>query len=326
MQQRQLTIWTNAKLPAEADKKLTLAVAPHKLIYAAEMSSLNLNSSPPDQQLEDADVALGQPDPEQIMRSRKLKWVHLTTAGYTPYDRDDLRGALQSRFGALTTSSGVYDEPCAQHALAMMMAFARQLPNSLTTQLTDRTWPAVERRRRSFLLNGQTAILCGYGEIAKRLCELLAPFQMNLIGVRRRSRGNESIRLIHESQLLDYLPTADHVINVLPSNASTNEYFNSSKIEAMKPGAYFYNIGRGATVDQHGLAKSLTSGAIAGAYLDVMTPEPLPSDHALWTAPNCYITPHSAGGYDGEMMGLVNHFLENLSRYVSDSYLLNRII
>ncbi len=326
MQQRQLSIWTNAKLPVEANKKLIFAVAPHKLIYAAEMSSLNLHSSPPDQQLEDADVALGQPDPEQIMQSRKLKWVHLTTAGYTPYDRDDLRITLQTRQGALTTSSGVYDEPCAQHVLGMMMAFARQLPHSLSTQLTDRTWPAVERRRQSFLLNGQTAVLFGFGEIAKRLCELLAPFQMNLIGVRRRSRGNESIQLIDESQLVNTLPIADHLINVLPSNASTAEYFDSFKFSLMKQGAYFYNIGRGATVDQHCLAASLKSGALAGAYLDVMEPEPLPSDHALWNTPNCFITPHSAGGYDGEMMGLVNHFLENLSRYTSKAPLLNRVI
>ena len=94
----------------------------------------------------------------------------------------------------------------------------------------------------------------------------------------------------------------------------------------MKRGAYFYNIGRGATVDQNCLIQSLNSGALAGAYLDVMTPEPLPSDHPLWHAPNCLITPHSAGGFDAEMMSLVNHFLENLSRYSSNLPMLNRIV
>lgn len=326
MHQRQLNIWTNAKLPAEAAAQLSTAIAPHKLLYASEMSSLNLSSSPADLLLETADIAVGQPDPEQVLRMPNLKWIHLTTAGYTAYDRDDLKAALKERNGAMTTSSGVYDEPCAQHALGMMMAFARQLPNSLVTQITDRSWPAAERRRQSFLLNGQTAILFGYGEIAKRLSELLSPFRMQLIGLRRQARGNEPIQLIEESQLKDFLPKADHVINLLPSNGSTAEYFDASKFQLMKRGAYFYNIGRGATVDQNCLIQSLNSGALAGAYLDVMTPEPLPSDHPLWHAPNCLITPHSAGGFDAEMMSLVNHFLENLSRYSSNLPMLNRIV
>ena len=73
MEQRQFTIWTNAKLPIEASEKLATAVAPHRLLYAAEMSSLNLTASPPDLQLAEADIALGQPDTEQIIRSPRLR-------------------------------------------------------------------------------------------------------------------------------------------------------------------------------------------------------------------------------------------------------------
>ena len=230
------------------------------------------------------------------------------------------------RDATLTTSSGVYDEPCAQHVLAMMMAFARGLPESLALQMTNRSWPAAERRCKSFLLNGQTALICGYGEIAARLCELLQPFGMKLIGVRRRSRGNESIQVIEESKLTEYLPRADHIINVLPANASTTGYFDSLRFEMMKEGAYFFNVGRGGTVDQDSLANALKSNRLAGAYLDVTTPEPLPADHALWSLPNCYITPHTAGGFNGEMIGLVDHFLENLQRFTSGVQLLNQII
>ena len=190
MKQSQFTIWTNAKLPSDAADKLAKSIAPHRLLYASEMSSVNLIASPPDLQLAEADIAFGQPDADQIIRLPKLQWVHLTTAGYTPYDREDLRDELRTRDASLTTSSGVYDEPCAQHLLAMMMAFARGLPDSLAIQFTNRSWPAAERRRQSFLLNGQTTLICGFGEIAARLCELLQPFNMKLIGVRRRSRGN----------------------------------------------------------------------------------------------------------------------------------------
>ncbi len=325
MEQQHFTIWTNAKLPVEQSELLAGSVLPHRLLYAAEMSSLNLKTCPPDLQLAQADIAFGQPDADQIIRTPKLKWIHLTTAGYTPYDRDDLREELRSRNASLTTSSGVYDEPCAQHVLAMMMAFARRLPESLLTQKTDCAWPAADRRQLSFLLNGQTALIVGYGEIAARLCELLAPFRMKLIGVRRRIRGDESIHLIQESQIAEYLPQADHVINVLPANASTMAYFDAGRFQRMKRDAYFYNIGRGSTVDQEALEQALRSGVLAGAYLDVMTPEPLPSGHALWRTPNCYITPHSAGGYNLEMTGLVEHFIENLRRFGSGQILLNRI-
>ena len=326
MKQHPFTIWTNAKLPVDAAERLSASVSPHRLLYGANLSSLNLNASPPDLQLAQADIAFGQPDSDQIIRSPRLRWIHLTTAGYTPYDRSDLRDELLARDASMTSSSGVYDEPCAQHALAMMMAFARQLPESHIVQTTDCSWPDVERRNKSFLLNGQTVIICGFGEIAIRLCELLAPFRMKMIGVRRRARGNESVPIINESQLADYLPLADHVINILPANKTTLGYFDARKLQSMKRGAYFCNIGRGATVDQIALEIALRSGHLAGAYLDVMTPEPLPPDHALWTTPNCLITPHSAGGYDGEMMGLVDHFLENLHRFSSGVPLLNRII
>ena len=326
MNQQPFTIWTNAELSIEATDRLNSSVSPHRLLYSANMSSLNLDLGPPDLQLAEADIAFGQPDPEQIIRSPKLRWIHLTTAGYTPYDRSDLRSELRTRDASMTSSSGVYDEPCAQHVLAMMMAFARQLPDSQTVQATDHSWPDTERRRTSFLMNGQTAMIFGFGEIAIRLCELLAPFRMNLIGVRRRARGNESIQIIDESQIGDFLPIADHVINILPANTTTVGYFDSRKFQAMQPSAFFYNIGRGATVDQVALEEALRAGRLASAYLDVMTPEPLPPGHALWDTPNCFITPHSAGGYDGEMMGLVDHFLENLHRFSTRAPLLNRII
>jgi phosphoglycerate dehydrogenase-like enzyme len=94
----------------------------------------------------------------------------------------------------------------------------------------------------------------------------------------------------------------------------------------MKSDAVFYNIGRGQTVDQAALAEALNGGRLAGAYLDVTDPEPLPAGHALWTARNCYITPHTAGGHEDEFERLVRHFLENLARYERGEPLRDRVI
>jgi len=321
-----LTIWTNANFPDEVRSALAANVAPHRLIYAGEKSRSNLAAAPVDPQLAAADIAFGQPDAEQAMRLDNLKWIHLTSAGYTAYDRDDFKTALRARGAILTTSSGVYDDPCAQHALAMMMAFARRLPESLKTQFGDRAWHWTRRRSESFLLNGQTALLFGFGAIAIRLCELLAPFRMSLIGVRRTVKGDEPVRIITGGQVAEFLPQADHVIDLLPGNQSTTRYFDEGRFRQMKPGAIFYNIGRGSTVDQEALLAALERGSLAGAYLDVTTPEPLPPDHPLWSAPNCFITPHTAGGQMREQHDLVEHFLENLRRFVGGRELLDRIV
>jgi phosphoglycerate dehydrogenase-like enzyme len=326
MTQEALTIWTNAKFPDEVRAGLAANVAPHRLLYATEANESNLAAAPVDRRLATADVAFGQPDAEQAMRLDNLKWIHLTSAGYTAYDRDDFKTTLRARGAMLTTSSGVYDDPCAQHALAMMMAFARRLPESLKSQFGDRAWRWTRRRSESFLLNSQTALLFGFGAIAIRLCELLAPFRMNLIGVRRTVKGDEPVRIITEEQVAEFLPQADHVIDLLPGNPSTMKYFGEDMFRRMKPGAIFYNIGRGSTVDQEALLEALERGSLAGAYLDVTTPEPLPPDHPLWGAPNCYITPHSAGGQIHEQHELVGHFLENLRRFVSGRELLDRIV
>jgi phosphoglycerate dehydrogenase-like enzyme len=116
------------------------------------------------------------------------------------------------------------------------------------------------------------------------------------------------------------------VINILPENAGTIRLFDRRRFGATKPGAVFYNIGRGTTVDQDALLAALNSGRLAGAYLDVTDPEPLPLDHPLWRAPNCFITPHTAGGRDDEFEQLVAHFLANLRRLQSGQPLLDRIV
>ncbi|MSU70686.1 MAG: hypothetical protein EXS39_07925 [Opitutaceae bacterium] len=89
---------------------------------------------------------------------------------------------------------------------------------------------------------------------------------------------------------------------------------SAERLALLRPGATFYNVGRGATVDQDALLAALRSGRIR-AYLDVTTPEPLPVDHLLWSLPNCSITPHAAGGAQHENQRLMDHFLANLRRF-----------
>jgi phosphoglycerate dehydrogenase-like enzyme len=321
-----LTIWCNAHYPAPVMDALRRGIGPHRLVQPDVRSASNLVPASADPLLAQADIAFGQPDPQQVLAVPSLRWAQLTTAGYTRYDTESFRAAMKARGSILTNSSSVYDEPCAEHILAMMLAVSRQLPQCWADQATTRAWRSAEHRRRCHLLENQTALLLGFGAIARRLVELLAPFKMNLLAVRRTVTGIEPIRTFPFSQLSELVPAADHVLNLLPANASTEGLFDAGLIARMKPTAAFYNIGRGTTVDQPALQRALEANAIAGAYLDVTNPEPLPPDHPLWRLPNCWITPHIAGGRADEFERIVRHFLENLRRFETGKALVDRVV
>ena len=308
-----LTIWCNAKFAEPAERLLVEGVRPHRLIFSANSSSSVLTPGKPDPVLAEADIAFGQPQVEQSIECNRLRWIEVTTAGFTRFDREDFRAGMGRRRAAFTNSSSVFAEPCAQHALAMMLSLARQLLPSHRDQLTDQSWHYAERRSDSRLLNGQTVLLLGYGAIGRRVAELLAPFRMKIYAVRRKTYSEPGVYVIPEERLSAVIAEADHVVNVLPDNPTTLNYVNARRLGWCKRGAHFYNVGRGTTVDQNALFEALLSGRLGGAYLDVMDPEPLPPSHPLWSAPNCYITPHTAGGRHDQDEALVRHFLTNLA-------------
>lgn len=319
-----LTIWCNAELGEAAKSELIEGTSGHRLIFSS-IPTWNLSTGAPDASLGEASIAFGQPDPGQCIASEGLKWVQITSAGYTRYDTDEFRNAMVRRGGSFTNSSSVFDDPCAQHLLAFMLAEARQLSASQKAQESG-TWNFAGLRPLTRVLSGQTVLLLGYGAIARRFVELAQPFHLTMIGFRRRPTGDEEIPVYPMSDLDRWLPQADYVLNILPASPSTDQIVDAEMIDKMRPGAVFANVGRGTTVNQEALIAALGSGHLAAAYLDVTDPEPLPVEHPLWGAPNCFITPHIAGGHAGEDIRLVSHFLTNLRRYEAGDPLLDRLV
>jgi phosphoglycerate dehydrogenase-like enzyme len=319
-----LTVWCNLPLPAGALAALTQGLGAHRLVRAVETPEYNQPLGRADRLLPEADVVFGQPEADQCVASSRLLWVHLTSASYTTFAADDVRAALIARAVPVTTSSSVYAEPCAEHALAFLLAEARQLPRSLRDQTRERAWNTIPTRAASFLLEGKTVALVGFGAIGERVAELLAPFHVRLVGFRRRVRGDEPIEMHPLAELEGWLPRADVVIDILPAAPDTAEFFDAAKFTAMKPDTVFVNIGRGTTVDQTALLAALRGG-LRAAYLDVTVPEPLPPKHPLWSEPNCYITPHVAGGHGNEYDRLVALFLDNLHRFLHGQALSGRV-
>lgn len=302
-------------------------LAPHELLWSEAAQVAAGLTDQPSARFEDADVAYGQPDVEQCLASTRLTWVHLRSAGWDRFDQPRVRARFAERGAMLTTSAGVYSEPCAQHVLALMLSEARQLPRSIRHQLTDHAWPQHETRAACSLLGPEaTVVLVGFGSIATRVAELLAPFGARVIGVRRTPNGAEPVPTVALSELPAVLREADHVVDVLPGGVGTRHIFDAALFAQLKPGAVFYNIGRGSTVDQAALCAALESGRLRAAYLDVTDVEPLPAEHPLWHEPRCTITPHSAGGHADEEARLTAHLLRNVQRLAAGSALLDRVL
>ena len=326
MEKRPLVIWCNLRFDDPVRSRLEAGVGRHRLLWAGNLSTTNSPTGAADPALTAADVAFGQPEPGQCAHLPRLSWIQLSSAGYTPFDDPAIRGALSAREAALTTSSAVYAEPCAQHVLALLLAEARQLRPAIVHGATDHFWDKARLRPASVLLRKQSVLLVGFGSIARRLVQLLAPFDLEVQAIRRQPRGDEPCPTAPESALPELLARADQVVDLLPGNASTHHFFNAQRFAAMKRGAAFYNIGRGTTVDQEALRAALDRGHLRAAFLDVTDPEPLPATHPLWETAGCVITPHTAGGHSDEQLRLCEHFLLNLARHDAAAPLIDRVI
>ncbi|HTH47654.1 MAG TPA: D-2-hydroxyacid dehydrogenase [Candidatus Limnocylindria bacterium] len=321
-----LRIYVDLAMPPDALELLRAGTTRHELVFPAKPITSVLAKGERDPQFTTVDVAFGQPDLGAVADSERLRWMHISSAGITRYDTPEFRALVKTRGIAVSNSSEVYNEACAAHVLSFMLAQARLLPLGLRTRAANGSaaWQAI--RGGSGTLRDETVLLVGYGAIARRLAELLAPFDVKIVAHRRAARGDETVPVVTADGLATTLAAADHVVNILPESAETRGFFDQARFAGMKPGAVFYNIGRGATVDQEALLGTLRSGRLGAAWLDVTEPEPLPDGHPLWAEPNCFITPHVAGGHTGEAKTLVRHFLKNLERFVRHEPLADRVM
>ena len=318
------SIWTNLRFSNEAERYLIQETKGHRLIIVPPGEDV-LQVGTIDLRLRKSDIAFGQPNPEDLESSPRLRWGHISSAGYARYDTPELRAAFTKRQAVLTNSSGVFSEPCAQHALGWLLAESRQFYPAYRIQLTDRAWRQNELRDKSHLLGDQTILIVGFGSIGHRLAELLRPFAASVFGYRRNPAPDPFAEVIGPDRLDAVMAVADHVVNVLPASPFSIHFFNAARFQSMKVGSCYYAIGRGTTTDQPALVKALCSGHLAGAYLDVTDPEPLPPDHELWALPNCYVTPHTSGGHENEPLRLAKHFVENLRRFEAGKPLIDRV-
>lgn len=209
----------------------------------------------------------------------QLKVMQLTSAGV-----EDVLGHVPDGV-TLCDARGVHGSSVAELVLTLILASQRQLPHFLEAQ-RDSRWDLVEADD----LRDKTVLIVGSGDLGEQTARRLRGFDALPVLVAHSARDG-----VHATdELPDLLPDADVVVLTVPLTPETTGLVDAAFLARMPDGALLVNVARGKVVDTAALLAELTSGRLR-AGLDVVDPEPLPSEHPLWSAPNLIITPHAAG-------------------------------
>lgn len=259
----------------------------------------------------DAEVAwldMAQMAPNDLVRKAKaLKWLFTMGAGVDSFDL-----GLLSRLGVtLTNGSGLNSVAVAEYAVLGMLAAAKRYDE--VVRLTDRReWTDAAPGRGE--LDGSQALIVGFGAIGRRIADRLAGFNVAVTGVTRSGRDGTLGGDAWRARLGEF----DWVVIAAPSTDESRAMIGAAEFAAMRPTAWLVNVARGELVDQDALISALRGRRIAGAFLDTVTPEPLPPDHPLWAEENCLISMHLSGRSQTRLVARAQAlFLENLAAYIA---------
>ena len=184
----------------------------------------------------------------------------------------------------------------AESLLAMILYFNRRLSDLISNQ-RQKIWNR-DTLSSTHALSSQHCLIAGFGSIGRECARLLKPFGCKITGIRRTPSDHNpnchADTVVHPDALPEILPSADHVICILPGTEETRNFFDKNSFSNMKPSAFFYNLGRGHCCNEADLIEALEKGSVAGAGLDVFEEEPLPSTSKLWSMANVLIMPHGS--------------------------------
>src|SRR5216683_2528111 len=278
------------------------------------------------EELLDTDIFVGYSlRTEQLPHTKKLKWLHSTAAGVAQLMYPELRES-----GIMVTNpSGIFSVPMAEHTMGLLLALARNFPDSVRGQDRAR-WAQQEiwdQPQHLTELNGKVLLIVGYGSIGREVAKRAKAFDMQVWGVTRSGNGELAYveKIFAAAQLYEALPDADYILICAPETAETKHLIGAAEIAKMKRGARLINVARGSLLDEAALIRALESGALGGAALDVANTEPLQAESSLWKAPNLMITPHTSGVSDRLWDRQAGVLLELLERWFDGQELFNRV-
>ena len=274
------------------------------------------------QEVADAHGFIGNIKPEWVRAGKKLEWVQTTSAGVEPVLHMSGSNALRDSDIVLTNNQIVQGPEIADHALAMLLSLTREIPRWQGLK-AQKKWQGTPRDL--YELRGKTAVVIGVGGIGMQIAQRAWAFGMTVIGVDPEDIPFSPFvqRVVKPDQLDAVIPQADVVFMSAPHTEKSHKMIGPSQFERMTRGSWFIAVSRGKTYDLDALIKSLDSGRLKGAGVDVTDPEPLPADSALWEFDNVIITPHIAGRSDMDRDRMFGTVEENIRRFAEGMPLLN---
>jgi D-2-hydroxyacid dehydrogenase (NADP+) len=261
-----------------------------------------------------------------LQKAPRLKFIQSISAGINQYDL----GVLKAGGVRLASAQGVNMNAVSDHAMSLILAMSRRLPDARDNQ-AKKFWRPMQSdpTLREDELAGKTLAVFGLGRIGGRLAKLAKAFDMNVIGFRRSNLSEKGhADEVHASaEFHEFLPRADFVALTCALTDETRNIIDAKALSRFKRTAYLINIARGACVDEPALIQVLRSGAIKGAALDCTVDEPLPEDSPLWSMPNVFITPHTGGETAGYEAGIAKLLETNLNKiWAGADDLVNKVI
>ena len=261
-----------------------------------------------------------------LRKAPRLKFIQSISAGINQYDL----GILSGGGVRLASAQGVNMNAVSDHAMSLILAMSRRLPDARDNQ-AKKFWRPMQSdpALREDELAGKTLLIFGLGRIGGRLAKLAKAFDMNVIGFRRSnlSEKGHADEVRASVEFHEFLPRADFVVLTCALTDETRNIIDAKALSRFKPTSYLINTARGACVDEPALIQALRGGAIKGAALDCTVEEPLPEGSPLWSMPNVFITPHTGGETAGYEAGIAKLLDTNLKKiWAGDSDLVNKVI
>lgn len=285
--------------------------------------------------MSEAAAFVGRISPALLAAAPRLEWVQSPTASLEHYLFPEL---IRHRC-VLTNARGLYGDVVAEHAFALVLALARNLPTYVRQQ-DSATWRPVGGERHSFAsgpgvqtagdlrhrsLAGARLAIVGMGSIGRGVAQRAAAFDMEIRGV--DPRGDDVPpgvdEIVAPAQINELLPWAEWWVIAAPHTPTSERMFDGAEFRAMRPDALIVNVGRGAVVDLAALEWAVETQEIAGCGLDVCEVEPLPPESRLWRRENVLITPHVAALAPPMAERHLRLLAENVRRFTAGEPLLN---
>jgi phosphoglycerate dehydrogenase-like enzyme len=252
-------------------------------------------------------------DAEMIEQATNLKVIHKCGVGV---DEIDLNAAKTKNIKVYITE-GINSVPVSEMALLLIMAVLRRLVFA-DASIRKGKWLKTELRGQAQHLTGKIVGIIGMGNIGRNLTKLLRGFdcKVNYFDIYRHTPEAEGDLGASYMPFNDLLKTCEVISLHAPLTPHTANMINSIALRMMSRNAILINTARGGLIDQKALIEALSSGAIAGAGLDVFETEPLDVSNPLLTMDNVVLSPHVAGSTLNNISIRTKRIAQNLGLFL----------